>query len=77
MSEAVPFDDAWDAGDMGCGDLVVRLRMKLKAMPGQVLRVRATDLGAPSDLPSFCRMTGDTLLAHDPAAHLYWIRAKG
>ena len=71
------FDDYWDAGEMGCGDLVLRLRMKLKAMPGKTLKVHATDRGAPEDLPSFCRMTGDTLVERDARAALYWIKAKG
>ena len=69
------FDDSWDAGDMGCGDLVLMLRQKLRAMPGQTLRVVATDPGAPADLPAFCRMTGDTLLQHDLGHSSYWIKA--
>ena len=73
----VDIDDTWDAGDMGCGDLVLRLRMKLRAMPGKTLKVIATDAGAPADLPSFCRMTGDTLLHVDPQSHSYWIKARG
>jgi tRNA 2-thiouridine synthesizing protein A len=69
-------DDAWDAGDMGCGDLVLRLRKRLRAMPGKTLKVIATDRGAPADLPSFCRMTGDTLVYVDPATSSYWIKAR-
>jgi tRNA 2-thiouridine synthesizing protein A len=71
------FDQEWDAGDMGCGDLVLRLRQKLRAMPGKTLKVIATDRGAPEDLPSFCRMTGDTLLQVDAATSSYWIKARG
>jgi tRNA 2-thiouridine synthesizing protein A len=71
----VPFQQEWDAGDLGCGELVIELRFKLKAMkPGEVIRVRATDSGAPADLPAWCRMTGDILLHHDPAAKLYYIQ---
>jgi tRNA 2-thiouridine synthesizing protein A len=70
-------DDAWDAGDMGCGDLVLRLRGKLRAMAGKTLKVTATDPGAPVDLPAFCRMTGDTLVHVDPQTHDYWIKARG
>lgn len=69
-------DDFWDAGDMGCGDLVLRLRLKLRAMPGKTLKVIARDPGAPADLPAFCRMTGDRLVRHDPADHAYWIQAR-
>mgnify|MGYP002622357803 CR=1 FL=1 len=66
---------AWDAGDMGCGDLVLELRLKLKAMaPGAVLKVTATDPGAPEDLPAWCRLTGNPLVeARHPH---YWIKRK-
>jgi tRNA 2-thiouridine synthesizing protein A len=71
------YDAAWDAGDLGCGELVIELRFKLKAMrPGQVMRVHATDAGAPQDLPAWCRMTRDTLVHHDPEHKLYYI-ARG
>ena len=72
---SIAFDEDWDAGDLGCGELVLHLRFKLKAMPpGRVIRVRATDPGAPADLPAWCRLTGETLLGCDPAQHLYFIR---
>jgi hypothetical protein len=30
------FDEDWDAGELGCGDLLLRLRFRLKAMrPGR------------------------------------------
>lgn len=79
MSDTQPalprFDEDWDAGDLGCGDLVIRLRFRLKAMQaGQVLRVHATDAGAREDLPAWCRMTGETLLAYEPERHLYFIQ---
>lgn len=68
-------DAEWDAGQMGCGDLVMELRMRLLAMtPGQVLRLVARDPGAPEDLPAWCRLTGHTLVS---AAHpVYRIRRK-
>ncbi len=43
--------DTWDAGDMGCGELIMYLSMRLKAMPGEVLKLIARDAGAPEDLP--------------------------
>jgi len=60
---------------MGCGDLVLELRLKLKGMPpGSVLRVTATDPGAPEDLPAWCRLTGNGLVeARHPH---YWIKRK-
>jgi tRNA 2-thiouridine synthesizing protein A len=53
----------WDAGDLGCGDLVMQLRIRLKKLaPGNVIHVTATDPAAPEDIPAWCRMTGQTLL---------------
>ncbi|MBI3098170.1 MAG: sulfurtransferase TusA family protein [Planctomycetes bacterium] len=65
----------WDAGDMGCGDLVLELRLRLRAMkPGEVLRVTARDPGAPEDLPAWCGLTGHALVsANHP---VYLIRRK-
>jgi tRNA 2-thiouridine synthesizing protein A len=54
---------AWDAGDMGCGELVLALRLRLNALPaGAVLKVTATDPAAPEDLPAWCRLTGNELV---------------
>jgi len=65
----------WDAGDMGCGDLVLELRLRLQAMqPGQIFKLCARDAGAPQDLPAWCRLTGHKLLrAEHPT---YWIQRK-
>ncbi len=67
-------DDTWNAGDMGCGELVLELRMRLLGMPGQVLKLVATDAGAAEDIPAYCRMTGHRLL--HAAAPSYWILAR-
>jgi NifU-like protein involved in Fe-S cluster formation/TusA-related sulfurtransferase len=67
----------WDAGDLGCGELVLELRGRLAAMPGQVLRVIALDPGAPEDIPAWCRLTGHALVRQDEATSSYWIRARG
>ena len=68
-------DTVWDAGDLGCGELLLSLRGRMESMrPGQVLRLVALDAGAPADLPAWCRLTGHTLLA---AQHpVYLIRRK-
>lgn len=53
----------WDAGDSGCGDLVMELRLRLKAMkPGELLVLTARDPGAREDLPAWCRLTGHRLV---------------
>ncbi len=69
------YDVVWDAGDMGCGDLVLELRIRLQSLkPGQILKLVATNSGAPEDLPAWCRMTGNDLVAsHHP---VYLIKRK-
>jgi tRNA 2-thiouridine synthesizing protein A len=69
------YDAEWDAGGTACGDLVLELRIRLQALrTGQIFKVSATDPGAETDLPSWCRMTGNTLLAaHHP---VYFIQKK-
>lgn len=69
-------DAAWDAGDLGCGPLLLALRGRLRSMPGQVLKVVATDAGAPEDLPVWCRISRNELLHHDAATRSFWIRSR-
>jgi tRNA 2-thiouridine synthesizing protein A len=60
---------------MGCGELVMGLRMRLQAMkPGQILKLTTTDAGVREDLPAWCRLTGHKLvLSNHPE---YWIQRK-
>lgn len=69
-------DIEWQAGDLGCGDLVLELRQRVRAAPGKVFKVTALDPGAPADIPAWCGMTGHQLLAHDATSKTFWIRAK-
>ena len=56
-------DHFWDAGEMGCGELVMELRLRLRSMgPLEVLQVRALDPGAREDIPAWCAMTGHALV---------------
>jgi tRNA 2-thiouridine synthesizing protein A len=72
MMDAV---DCWDAGEQGCGELALELRMRLeKLRPGQVFHLIARDLGVPEDLPAWCRLTGHRLLEAQPPD--YWIERK-
>ena len=68
--------DVWDAGFMGCGEVIILLRRRMQTLePGEVLKLTSQDLGAPEDLPAWCRMTGRRLLrAQHPH---YWIEQKG
>lgn len=79
MADSTPpdqtFDAMWDAGELGCGELVLELRRRLEAMrPGHVLKLVARDPGAPSDVPAWCRLTGHALVAADHP--IYLIRRK-
>ena len=68
-------DAIWDAGDLACGDLVLKLRERMEAMPpGAVLCLIALDTGAPADLPAWCRLTGHTLIGCNHPVYL--IRRK-
>ena len=72
---AVAVDAEWNAGDLGCGELVLELRGRLQALgPGRVLRLIARDPGAPADIPAWCRMTGHVLVSEQPPVYL--IRRK-
>ncbi len=68
--------ESWDAGDLGCGELVIELRRRLRRMPGQVLKVIAYDPAAPVDLPAWCRMTSNELLDSDTDTKSFWIRSR-
>lgn len=73
--QAPTSQDTWDAGDMGCGDLVLELRVRLAELaPNEILKVRATDPGAPQDLPAWCRITQNPLV-HSSHPH-YWIQRR-
>jgi 5-methyltetrahydropteroyltriglutamate--homocysteine methyltransferase len=54
-----------DGGDQGCGGglLLLILQAMKRLGPGAVLEVRSTDPGVREDLPAWCRMTGNKLLA--------------
>ncbi len=66
-----PPHETWDAGDLGCGELVLDLRVKLRSMrAGEVLELLARDPGAGADLPAWCRMTGHALVSAAPPRFL-------
>lgn len=72
---SVAADQVWDAGDRGCGELVLELRSRVAQLDdGRVLRLVARDPGAPADIPAWCRMTRNTLV-HE--AHPVYLIRKG
>jgi tRNA 2-thiouridine synthesizing protein A len=75
MSETPRPDDAWDAGGLGCGELVIVLWGRLRALPpGAIFQLTATDPGAVHDIPAWCRLTGHGLVEAAPPRFL--IRRK-
>lgn len=62
---------SFDAGDLGCGEIVVELKFRLAELPpGAHLLVHGTDAGLPEDLPAWCRMTRHRLVHH---AHPWYL----
>jgi tRNA 2-thiouridine synthesizing protein A len=75
--ENMSFDVEVDLQKLSCGDLVVSLSKTVKAMQdGQVLKLRSLDPGAANDIPSWCRMTKNELLAGPCGADnaIYYIK---
>lgn len=65
----------WDAGDLGCGELVLELRTRLRALPaGSLFRLVARDPAAPVDMPAWCGLVGHSLLSANHPTYL--IRTK-
>jgi tRNA 2-thiouridine synthesizing protein A len=63
--------EIWDAGELGCGELVAHLRSRVKLLqPGQTLHLIARDAGAAEDIPAWCRVTGHSLKRNDPPHYL-------
>jgi tRNA 2-thiouridine synthesizing protein A len=67
--------DKWDAGEMGCGELLIELAGRMRALaPGQVFELTALDPGAVEDIPAWCGLTGHSLVS---ARHpIYEIRRR-
>ncbi len=75
-SEGNDLRQRWDAGDIGCGHLVVELRLRMNQLsPGDKLEVIARDSGALTDLPAWCRMTGHTLVSANHPVYVIQRRA--
>ncbi len=68
--DLIPHHDAWNAGDLACGPMLLALKGRLERLPpGQVFQLVTRDEGAPVDVPAWCRLTGHRLLR---AAHPYY-----
>lgn len=71
-----PAPERWDAGDRGCGELALELKLRLRRLEeGARFLLTTTDRGAPADLPAWCRLTGHSLVAARPPEYLIEIRS--
>lgn len=52
-----------DGGDMGCGELLMRVAREVRELPpDSLVRLRTLDGGAPVEIPIWCRLTGHQFL---------------
>ncbi|GAB3677408.1 hypothetical protein GCM10027589_47610 [Actinocorallia lasiicapitis] len=59
-----------DGGDKACVKLLLELRGRIAALPGNTLiHLIALDPAAPLDLPAWCHLTGHTYLGPLPGTH--------
>jgi tRNA 2-thiouridine synthesizing protein A len=59
-------DAKLDAGETGCGELVMLIFQAMKKLEtGQTIEVLAYDLAAETDIPAWCRSAGHSLLAQN------------
>jgi TusA-related sulfurtransferase len=65
------FDDEFDGGEETCGRVIINLHLYLLAQPsGYRILVISRDPGAPMELPAWCRLTSNTLVAQQ---HPYYL----
>lgn len=56
----------FDGGDTGCGELLLDLLLFMRKQDaGATIEVRALDPGAPLEIPAWCRLTNNVLLAEE------------
>ena len=69
------FAAEWDAGEMGCGEILIQLRLRFRPLQtGDIFRLITRDIAAPLEIPAWCRVTKRQLLhAEHPE---YWIEQK-
>jgi len=70
-------ENLFDGGETGCGELVLNLRQRfLELEPGTRVAIRATDPGAPLDLPAWSRVTGNELIAAEHPFYLMRVKER-
>jgi len=52
-----------DGGDLGCGELLLKVSREVRQLPpGSLVGLRTLDAGAPIEVPTWCRLTGHQYL---------------
>jgi tRNA 2-thiouridine synthesizing protein A len=63
MDEPTPVDRELDVRGLGCASVLIELaRLWRSQSSPAVVVVHTDDAGAPQELPSWCRMTGNTFV---------------
>lgn len=74
-TDTVAADAEWNAGDLACGELVLELLKRVRALPPKaVLKLIATDPAARIDIGAWCRITKNPLVAKSPP--VFFIQRK-
>jgi len=75
LTQPMKASEEWNAGSMGCGELLVKLHLRMKSLqPGQIFRLISVDPAAPEEMAAWCRLTGNKLIAANHPE--YWILRK-
>jgi len=62
----------WDAGEKGCGELLLKLKLKLSSLPpGSDFKLIAKDNGAVEDLPAWAKLTGHILVSTNHPEYVF------
>lgn len=68
------FDDVFDAMELGCGQLLLDFRMHIRPLPeGSIVVLATRDIASPIEVPAWCRLTGNRLIAQ---SHPYYLIEK-
>ncbi len=71
------FDKDLDARGLNCPLPILRAKKALTDMlPGQILRITATDPGSVKDFQAFCKQTGNELLSQTEADREFIVLMK-
>lgn len=71
------FDKDLDARGLNCPLPILRAKKALTDMlPGQILRITATDPGSVKDFQAFCKQTGNELLSQTEANREFIVLMK-